>query len=233
MRRDYFDFKQFSVANKLSAMPISTDSVLIGAWCSVEGSGRAVDVGTGTGVIALMLAQRNPELTIDAVDIDQNSVIEASGNFDRSPWSNRLNVKLADFNEWQGKYDLIVTNPPYFIDGIYSSNESRAQARHTQTLTYQQLIEHGSDLLNDSGRLAFITPYDLRAKVVELVTFSRLNISRICEVTSVEGKPPKRIMWELTVVKSPLVREKLVLRDVNGNVTNVYRSLCYDFYLSF
>lgn len=233
MRCDYFDFKQFSVANKLSAMPISTDSVLIGAWCYVEGSVRAIDVGTGTGVIALMLAQRNHELTIDAVDIDQNSVIEASGNFDRSPWSNRLNVKLADFNEWQGKYDLIVSNPPYFVDGIYSSNESRAQARHTQTLTYHQLIAHGSDLLNDVGRLAFITPFDLRTKVVELVTFSRLNISRVCEVTSVEGKSPKRIMWELTVAKSPLIREKLVIRDANGNVTNVYRSLCSDFYLSF
>ena len=153
MRRDYFDFKQFSVANKLSAMPVSTDSVLIGAWCNVDDAFRALDVGTGTGVIALMLAQRNPNLTVDAIDIDENSTLEASDNFANSPWSNRLNISLADFNDWQGKYDLVVSNPPFFIDGIHSPNVARASARHAQSLTYKQLISHGFALLNDNGRL--------------------------------------------------------------------------------
>ena len=233
MRRDYFDFKQFSVANKLSAMPISTDSVLIGAWCSVANVGRALDVGTGTGVIALMLAQRYRELTVDALDIDENSIKEAKGNFTNSPWTDRLMAMLADFNDWQGDYDLIVSNPPYFVDGIYSPVETRSVARHTRLLTYDQLIMNGAKLLTATGRLAFIAPYDLKAKVIEIATFNSLNIARMCEVTSVEGKQPKRIMWELTAAKSPLIREQLLLRDANGDITEAYRSLCSEFYQSF
>ena len=233
MRRDYFDFKQFSVANKLSAMPISTDSVLIGAWCSVANVYRALDVGTGTGVIALMLAQRNHELRVDAIDIDENSIEEAKVNFTNSPWTGRLMAQLADFNDWQGYYDLIVSNPPYFVDGIHSPVESRSAARHTCLLTYDQLISKGSMLLSETGRLAFIAPYDLRTRVIELATFNSLNITRMCEVTSVEGKQPKRIMWELSAAKSSLIRERLLLRDSNGDVTDAYRSLCSDFYQSF
>ncbi|MBO7609666.1 MAG: methyltransferase [Muribaculaceae bacterium] len=231
MRRNYFHFKQFSVANSLSPMPLTTDSVLIGAWCDVANCVRALDVGTGCGIIALMLSQRNQDLDVDAIDIDEGSIQEAQENFKLSKWGSRISVTKADFNDWTGDYDLIVSNPPFFTNGIKSPNVSRAEARHTHTLTLDQLIVHGRELLGTFGKLAFITPGDIVSKVIEHATFASMSISRMCEVVSVEGKSPKRIMWELTPSQTFLQRERITLRNSDGTLSEAYRSLCQEFYL--
>lgn len=233
MRHDTFHFKQFSVENYKSPMPITSDSVLIGAWCRVATAQRVLDVGTGTGVIALMIAQRNPDCLIDAIDIDHNSIGEANHNFQASPWSNRLRAMHCDFNDWVGQYDLIVSNPPFFTHGIHSPKQSRADARHTDSLTFEQLIAHSRAILTPNGRLVFITPHDARKAVIETAVFNSMNISRMCSVVSSEGKSPVRIMWEFSKAIIPQANETLTMRNAAGAYTDEYCKLCRDFYLDF
>ena len=140
-------------------MKVGTDGVLLGAWCPVEGASRVLDVGTGCGVIALMIAQRNVEAIIEGIDIDEAAIDEAIFNFEQSPWSNRLTARLQDFNGMGGekRYDLIVSNPPYFTHGVLPTGDARVQARHTRSLTYGGLIDGASRLLTATGSLSLIT----------------------------------------------------------------------------
>lgn len=214
-------------------MPMTTDSVLMGAWCNVSQARRVLDVGTGTGIIALMVAQRNHDCIIDAIDIDDAAVNEAQANFVASPWGERLTAKTLDFNQAVGQYDLIVSNPPFFTSGLKSPIHSRAMARHTNALTFEQLISHSRELLSAGGRLSFITPFDLRKSVIEISAFNSMNISKMCIVAPSEGRTPVRILWELTAHLEPLVKETLVLRGADGKYTDDYCRLCRDFYLNF
>jgi len=134
-----FRFKQFSIKNDASAMKVGTDGVLLGAWARTV-SGRVLDVGTGTGLIALMIAQREPSAFITAIDIDAPSVEEASYNFFASPWSERLSSSLCDFRTMEGCFDQIISNPPFFIDSLKSSDSRRSDARHTDTLSQDDMI---------------------------------------------------------------------------------------------
>ena len=228
-----FRFKQFTVTHERSALPLGTDGVLLGAWCNIGEADSVLDVGTGCGIISLMMAQRNSNILIDAIDIDQNSVLEASENFAQSPWGDRITCHECDFNQWEGHYDLIVSNPPFFLNGIRSPQDARARARHTQSLSFEQFMRHGKSLLGDDGRIAMISPYDIVGHIIELATFSSLNIARMCEVVPIEGKSPKRVMWELSMRLQPLKKEQLILKDTTGNPTPQYKALCSDFYLHF
>lgn len=229
---ELFHFKQFAVEHGSSTMRVGTDAVLLGAWCRVQGVQRVLDVGTGCGVIALMVAQRCPAAVVDAIDIDAASVVEAQRNFATSPSAGRLRATYADFNEWVGEnYDLIVSNPPFFINGIQSPDAARASARHTITLDYARLIAHARHLLAPSGRLAMVAPADARSQVIEQAAFQSMDIARLCEVTSVVGKQPKRLLWELTPSRASLTRESIAIKEANGHYTEAYRALCRDFYI--
>lgn len=213
-------------------MRVGTDAVLLGAWCSVQDARRVLDVGTGCGVVALMVAQRCPSACVDAIDIDAPSVEEAGRNFAASPWSHRLRAAKADFNEWTGVgYDLIVCNPPFFVNGLPSPDVARARARHTVTLDYARLIAHARDLLATAGCLAIVTPASVRAQVIEHATFQSMDIARLCEVASVEGREPKRLLWELTPAWAAMTRERVTIKDAHAVYTDAYRSLCQAFYL--
>ena len=226
-----FRFKQFSVRHSRSTMKVGTDAVLLGAWCRVDDAGAILDVGTGCGVVALMMAQRNAHAVIDAIDIDAASVAEASGNFADSPWPSRLRASQADFNDWVGEYDLIVSNPPFFADGLRPPDNTRAQARHALTLTYTQLLEGARSMLAPDGRVCFITPAEARSMIIELVTFQAMNVARLCEVTPVEGKGVKRLLWEVARRHGPMQREALAIAGADGRRTGAYRALCDEFYL--
>lgn len=230
-RERIFRFKQFTVTHERSAMKLGTDAVLLGAWCDALTARNALDVGTGCGIIALMLAQRNPSVTVHAIDIDHDSAIEAALNFGRSPWIDRLQCHEADFNAWQGSYDLIVSNPPYFIDGVPAAQPARDRARHTRSLTLDQLIGHSCHLLTPDGRLALIVPSDTARLIAELAAFHSLHIARLCEVFPVEGQPSKRLLCELTAVPATLTRERLMITFANGQYTPQYIDLCSAFYL--
>ena len=232
-REKVFKFKQFAVVNDRTAMKVGTDGVLLGAWCPVEGAQRVLDVGTGCGVIALMVAQRNSEAVITGIDIDPAAIEEAAINFERSPWNERLTARLADYNELDSsdRYDLIVSNPPYFTNGVLPTRDARTQARHNGSLTYRQLIEQSSRLLTDNGILALITPTDAEGEIIEASTFSSLPIRQLTRVIPVEGAAPKRTLWLLSRDSMAYQEDTLTITRSDGTFTSDYIALTGAFYL--
>ena len=232
-REKTFRFKQFTVLNDRTAMKVGTDGVLLGAWCPVDGVHHVLDVGTGCGVIALMVAQRNSQAVIGAIDIDPDAIDEATINFKQSPWSERLSAVMGNFNDMDTKerFDLIVSNPPFFNNGILPTGDARTVARHTQSLTYQQLIEGATRLLTDQGTLAFISPTDAENEIIEAATFASLPVKRITRVIPVDGAPSKRTLWLLSRHDLPYREDSLTIAHSDGSFTSEYVALTGAFYL--
>lgn len=214
-------------------MKVGTDGVLLGAWCPVLEAKRVLDVGTGCGVIALMIAQRNDLAVIHAIDIDHDAIGEAALNFEASPWADRLSAQEMDFNTMNSdtSFDLIVSNPPYFTNGILPTGDARTLARHTQSLTYRQLIEGAARLLTHEGTLAFITPTDAEDQIVEAAAFASLPIRHMTRVVPVEGGDPKRTLWVLSRHDCPYQENQLVISHKDGRFTQEYIALTGEFYL--
>ncbi len=234
-RQRVFKFKHFDVLNDKTAMKVGTDGVLLGAWCDVAGARRVLDVGTGCGVIALMVAQRNSEATILGIDIDAAGVQEAAYNFAHSPWSDRLEARLEDFNRYTAgePLDLIVSNPPFFTNGVMPPEQARMNARHTSTLNYATLISKSRQLLSPAGILSMITPCDAHQEIVEQCAFNSLNIKRLTSVIAVDGAKPKRELWEITPARCDMAVGEIVIEKSPLQYTQEYRDLCHDFYLKF
>lgn len=234
-RETVFRMKRFEVINRESAMKPGTDGVLLGAWGSADVARRIIDVGTGTGLIALMMAQRYAEAEITAVEIDERAASEAALNFSNSPWSDRLSVVTGDFAEFQTdrKFDLIVSNPPFFKTGLMSPSASRAIARHENSLPFPTLFSKADSMLSDNGTLALITPAEYRDDLIFQAAMARLYPRRICEVRSVEGKAPFRIMWEFKKYDGVTINEVLTIRSRADEFTPDYRQLTAEFYLQF
>lgn len=232
-REKTFRFKQFAVVNDRTAMKVGTDGVLLGAWCPVKGTRRVLDVGTGCGVIALMIAQRNSGAVITGIDIDEGAIEEASLNFANSPWSERLTATLADFNDLTDSdgYDLIVSNPPYFTDSLLPPDASRTLARHNRSLTYRQLIAGAARLLTRDGFFSLISPTDAEGDIIEAATFSNLPVRCITHVTPVEGAKPKRSLWLLSRRVIPYNEGTLTIAHPDGSFTQEYIDLTKEFYL--
>lgn len=201
-----FQFKQFAVADELCAMKVGTDGVLIGAWADVEGDSRILDLGTGSGLIALMLAQRNSEAEILALDIDEQATIQAQHNFELSPWAKRLsvvNVNVCDYVT-ERKFSHIVTNPPYFVDSLHSSDAARTAARHTASLSFAQIVASSERLLEPEGKLSVILPTDV-ASLFRREAFEHLWLRRQCDIVTKQGEAPRRTMMEFCLTDSPLM----------------------------
>ena len=228
-----FRFKQFAVKNDRTAMKVGTDGVLLGAWCPVDGAQRVLDVGTGCGVIALMIAQRNSLATIDAIDIDHDSFEEAAYNFMNSPWPERLTAIEGDFNglDTGQRYDLIVSNPPFFTNGVLPTGEARTTARHTGALTYRQLIDGAMRLTTDGGSLALISPTDAEGDIIEAATFASLPVRQRVHVIPVEGAAPKRTLWLLSRRDIPYTEGTITIARHDGTFTHEYIDLTGAFYL--
>jgi len=203
-----FRFKQFTVRNESAAMKVGTDGVLLGAWTDYHKSDRKVlDVGTGTGVIALIAAQRLSALGADtsilAIDIDTDAVSEASFNFERSPWPDLIESKqisiqdLSDDSDYFDSFDLIVSNPPFFEESLKASDLQRSVARHTDTLSYEDLIRSAGKLLKAGGRLSIILPFDAVKEIRFLSVENCFRLSRITAVKTTPIKEPKRVLMEL------------------------------------
>ena len=236
MDNGIFKFKKFNVFHSKSSMKVGVDGVLIGAWANDKGK-KILDVGTGCGLIALMLAQRNGEALIDAIDIDEKSVDEAGLNFENSMWSERLRCMKADFRDWckdnKLKYDLIVSNPPYYSSGVVPSGR-RMTARHQGALSPWVIIEESEKILNENGRIAMIMPNEIFNQLSRNINHTPFRIDRICKVRRSIDHPYKRIMIELTKSNSSSVTiEYLTMFDKSGEPTDAYRELCKDFYLKF
>ncbi|MBR2859549.1 MAG: methyltransferase [Alistipes sp.] len=229
-----FRFKQFSVEQDDVAMKVGTDGVLLGAWADCEGAERILDIGTGTGVIALQMAQRNSEAQICAVEIDETATRRARSNFDMSPWAERLTVEQTAVQEFAPaeEFDLIVSNPPYFVDSLLPPDAKRSTARHTHDLTFEELDNAAARLLSESGKFALILPV---TEFEKYLTLTQLHLVRRCDVCPVEGGAVKRIMGEFAKQKSTAIKHETIAieRGRRGDYTDDYRALTKDFYLKF
>ena len=232
-----FKFKQFTVANERSAMKVGTDGVLLGAWTRLRESDLEIlDVGTGTGVIALMLAQRSVSIgsRISAIDIDPLSVEEAGMNFRNSPWRGRLEARCLDFRKMEGeRFDLIVSNPPYFINSLKAPEQRRSTARHTDTLSYRELIGSALRNLAPNGRLAVILPAQESASFIGEAIRRGLTVTRKTLVRTTENHTPKRILLEASSGECSAEEDSLLTIEDSSGFTAPYRALTRDFYLKF
>ena len=239
MSNSHFNFKKFSVQQDLCSMKVGTDGVLLGAWTSTDNAYRILDIGTGTGLIALMLAQRS-NATIVAVDAEENACNQASINFNASPWKERLSIVHSKIQEYQTdeKFDLIVSNPPYFT-GYYSSDDlSRDIARSADVLLpFEDLIAAAKRLLNEAGRLSLILPADQQEKFVGIAFENGFTPSRCTKVRTKSDKEPKRVLLEFVYLKNEIELQSndfVIQADGNGRVyTQEYINLTKDFYLAF
>ncbi len=239
MSNSHFNFKKFSVQQELCSMKVGTDGVLLGAWTTTDNASRIIDIGTGTGLIALMLTQRSNAIIV-GVDVEENACNQATINFNASPWKERLNIVHSKIQDYQTdeKFDLIVSNPPYFT-GYYSSDDlSRDIARSADMLLpYEDLITAANRLLKEEGRLSLILPADQQEKFVTIALENGFSLSRCTKVRTKTGKEPKRVLLEFvyTENKIELQSSELVIQaDDNGRVyTPEYINLIKDFYLAF
>lgn len=233
-----FHFKQFDVVNEISAMKVNTDGVLLGAWALPVRHRCVWDIGTGTGVIAIMMAQRFPEATVHAVEIDPLSAKEATCNFLSSPWSERLFLHEGDFRQISSSLpapDLIVCNPPYF-DGhkhnLVSPLARKATARHEASLSCSTILEEASRRLNDDGRLCLISPANRENDIQWDAAGSRMYVERKTYVISRVGKAPSRILWRFSKTACSPEVDNLAIRYADNGFTTDYSQLLSPFYIN-
>lgn len=236
MSNPFFQFKQFTIRHDKCAMKVGTDGVLLGAWAGIESCNRILDIGTGTGLIAMMLAQRS-KAVIDAIDIDAEARLQAQENAESSPFAERIKIRhsaLSDFAQTDtGLYDLIVSNPPYFVDSLKCPDQKRNTARHTDTLTLEDLLQDSRKLLAPQGRIALILPYDLKERLADCIRTQNLFLSKETSVIPVPGAEPKRLLAELTAEPPvfPTFSSQLTIEIARHQYTDEYVSLTKDFYL--
>ena len=232
-----FQFKEFSVSHDKCAMKIGTDGVLLGAWANPKNSFSILDIGTGTGVIALQMAQRASAEVIDALEIDANAFEQAVDNFEQSDWGDRLFCYHASLQEFVGEieeeYDFIISNPPFYNttykEGAIS--DQRILARHSKSFSFTTLLEATSKLLCKKGSCAFIIPFEEEETFLELAYQQKLFANRITRVRGASSSPVKRILLQLSFEKTEIESSELVIEIERHQYTQDYINLVKDFYL--
>lgn len=219
-----FQFKQFTIEQELCAMKVGTDGVLLGAWA--KGGPRILDIGTGTGIIALMMAQRYPEAQVTAIDIDEGAVRQAEQNVSQSPFLGCISVLQQAVQEHLGEYESIVSNPPFFIDSLQAPDEQRNMARHTATLSYAELMKAAYRLLADNGEFSVVIPFDYRRRMEDEAVFVGFFPSRVCGVKTTERKPAKRYLLAFRKHPCPCEKSEITIGD------ETYNRLTEAFYLN-
>ena len=233
-----FNFQRFTIHQDQCAMKVGTDGVLLGAWA--QGGERLLDIGTGTGVIALMMAQRYAEAHVVAVDIDEAAVRQARQNADASPFGDRVEVVLTSiqdyatscslsFGEGRGEvpshFDSIVCNPPFFVDSLKAPDQQRSLARHADTLPFAELMRAAYRLLSDDGELSVVIPFDYRRRLDDEAFLCGFFPSRVCAVRTKSTKPVRRYLLAYRKRPSPCLHDELTIGDAR------YQQLTRDFYL--
>lgn len=232
-----FKFKQFSINQDKCAMKVGTDGVLLGAWCPIDNNPKLVlDIGTGTGIIALMLAQRTNAEQIDALEIDENAFEQATDNFENSIWSDRLFCFHAGLDEFiddpEDEYDLIISNPPFFAEDFKSTDEGRNLARFLGAMPFEQLIEAADLLLSENGVFAVIIPFKEEQNFINLASNFELYPIKITRVRGTFNTPIIRSLLAFKRFEMPiLVANELVIEIERHNYTNEYIKLTKDFYI--
>ena len=213
-------------------MKVGTDGVLLGTWANVDLSEHILDIGTGTGLIALMLAQRS-EADIDAIDIDADACEQAKENAEKSPFRERIKVFHSPLNQYKSntQYDLIVSNPPYFMDSLKCPDGKRSLARHTDTLSLDDLVEDSMNLLSPVGKLALIIPFDQRDLIISIAKKNGLFVTRETHVLPTPQAAPKRLLIELSKLEATPQQTYLTIEIERHQYTEEFIRLAKDFYL--
>lgn len=234
-----FSFKRFTIRQERCAMKVGTDGVLLGAWAAFGMEAARVrsilDIGTGTGLIALMMAQRFSNAKVTAIDIDEEAAEQAKENIQASPFSHNINVlhkSLQEYihynkeNEESVKFDVVVCNPPFYDNSLTCPDPRRTTARHNSTLPFATLIKGAMSLMADDGVLAIVIPTECRQKIEDEAIFAGLMLRKRTAVVTKEGKKPKRYLIEFCK-KSDMMEERVLSLE-----SDEYRALTADFYLS-
>ena len=247
MGAPFFKFRQFTVWHDRCAMKVGTDGVLLGAWAGQERLGKTqenpprniLDIGTGSGLIALMLAQRFPKARITGIDCDRDAAMQAKENFTGSPWADRLrtvHIGLQGFCRdtvtAAERFDLIVSNPPFYDNTLTNPDSRRSTARHTGGLPHDELLLLSAGLLTDSGVFSLIVPSESEKSILRLADRSRLHLHRLTRVYSRPGSGVRRILASFG--KSPVpapIEDSLVLTDADGHRSAEHAALTKEFYL--
>ena len=238
-----FRFKQFTVWHDRCAMKVGTDGVLLGAWCPLPSQNpnrvRVLDIGVGSGLIALMIAQRlhlrGDMFSVLGIDIDRDAVEQSHINFQQSPWADSLTSQACRLQDMPAEqtFDLIVSNPPYFQDSLKNPNAQRATARHTDTLSYTELIQHAARLLNTNGTLALVLPFEAKEDILALAEAHALYPTHITHVHSKPGKPAKRLLIAFSPISYTQypIPQTMYIESENSPRSEEYKELTKDFYL--
>jgi tRNA1Val (adenine37-N6)-methyltransferase len=234
-RNNYFQFKQFRIHQEKTAMKVNTDGVLLGAWVNLEGAKTALDVGAGTGLISLMMAQRS-NANITGIEIEINAAEEAAQNVKNSKWSDRVSIHHISFQDFienaQTKFDVIVSNPPFFSNSVKNTNPHLSIARHNHMLPFQDIIEGAKKLLSENGKLSLILPWDSTSEFIEKARIKNLYLSLLTEVKPFPDKKPNRCLMEFGNEKLVLQKTEMSVFDETGkDYSEEFKILARDFYL--
>lgn len=234
MSNNYFNFKQFSITQKLSAMKVGTDGVLLGAWANCNAAKTILDIGTGTGLIAIMMAQRS-KANITAIEIETNAYDEATENVKNCKWNERITVvnsSLQQFANMQNtKYDLIVCNPPFFKNSKEPVCKEKTMARHNKYLNSNELIKYANGFLCENGIISLIIPAELLNDYTQDAENNNLHLIRKTEVKPTPEKKPKRLLLEFSNTKTVCLTNMLIVEEFGRHkYSDEYKQLTKDFY---
>ena len=237
MPNNWFRFKQFTIQQEHAAMKVGTDGVLLGAWASVpEPGSRVLDVGTGTGLIAMMIAQRTRDVNIDALEIDALSAAQANENFQNSPWKDRLNSIHASFQEYASisktRYDQIICNPPFFTGSKKTESKSKNLARHDDSLSLKDLLKGSVSLMKETAILSLILPVDKEEQAMDMIQEQQMYCSRLTRVKPTPQKPINRILLEVSLQAKKCEENELCIEMEKRHMySDAFNNLVDGFYL--
>ncbi len=228
-----FSLKQFDIRQDRTAMKVGTDGLLLGAWA--QGGSSVLDIGTGTGLIALMMAQRFPEAHVDAIDIDADAASQAEDNARRSPFADRVAVRCVSLQEYvaEREYDSIVCNPPFFTQSLQSPDSKRTLARHSIALPFDDLFRHARRLMSEDGVLSIVVPSDALSQIETAAVMNNLFLVRRCFVRTTRKKPARRLLLSFSQKPSPFHDEEGVIQEAVNEPSEWYRNLTCDFLLKY
>ncbi|QMI06213.1 tRNA(1)(Val) (adenine(37)-N(6))-methyltransferase TrmN [Citrobacter sp. RHB25-C09] len=236
LRRNGFTFKQFFIAHDRCAMKVGTDGILLGAWAPVAGVKKILDIGTGSGLLALMLAQRTDDnVTLDAVELDNDAAAQAQENISQSNWANRVTVHAEDVQLWAArqtaKYDLIISNPPYYEQGVECATPQREQARYTTTLDHSALLATATGLITEEGFLCVVLPENIGHSFTQQALSMGWHLRLRTDVAETEARLPHRVLLAFSPKKGECFSDRLVIRGLDQRYSEGYTALTQAFYL--
>ena len=239
MSKKPFQFKEFTIHQDKTSMKVGTDAVLLGAWTSLDNlPDKILDIGSGTGIISLMLAQRSDAGTIDAVEIDENAYEQSVENFEKSDWADRLYCYHCSFEEFvdeisseEETYDLIVSNPPFYTENAETSSKSRTKARFTSALSFENLLLGVSKILAEEGVFSVIIPFKEEENFVKIANNQGFFLNEVCRVQGNPTSELKRSLLSFSFQKKDVTESYLIIETERHQYTADYINLTKDFYL--